>query len=486
MSNLSIRKALLSLLRTHLGFFTAQPHGRIMNRFSNDMGNVDELLSFALHECIDNLLSSVGTVVAVCFSVPPVIPVFLVLFYYMIRLRQFVTRSIIALKRLESVSKSPILDAVTASIRGVVCIRAFGREAVQQQKIVDTLDVQNRNWYAWWMANRFMGFRLDMVCVCILACSSIGGTLCRDFVAPELIGLTIVYSINMAGLFQYMVRNSVLVESFMTSFERLHHYEALPREADEGQHEPSGEFPREARIDVQDVHMRYRSDLPLVLKGLTFSLAGGSKVGVCGRTGSGKSSLFMALARLAEVTSGTLRIDGLDAASLSLSRLRRCISWVPQEPSFFTGSLRFNLDPHRTYADDTLWKTLKSVQMDEQMGDEGLELQISDGGSRFSCGERQLLSLARALLQHRRILCMDEAFANVDFETDNRVQAAVREMTSQVAATVLVIAHRMQTLADSDYVLVMEGGTIAEHGPPQQLLESGGTYSSMVRQGHPE
>jgi len=475
-------QALQHVLGTHLAFFSANPHGRILNRFSGDLGNVDEQLSQALHEVLDLGFIGAGAVVLVCITVPPAIVLFVVMLMYMVRLRRFVLKSMTELKRIDSSSRSPVFDCFTASLRGLTCIRAFGREDVTQQRMIDLLEDNAKAFFWWLITNRFIGFRLDMQCVLIMAVAAFGGAALRDIISPELLGLAVVHTISLSGLFQFMVRQSALVESFMTSFERLHAYAKLDGESDVGTVQPPAGFPQVGSLEVSGLRMRYREDFPDVLKGVDFVCPGGVKVGICGRTGSGKSSIFMALARLAEWTGGSVTIDGVDAASLPLGTLRRCISWVPQEPNFFSGTLRLNLDPFGRYADDELLEALRSVSMVDAVGAGGLDSVIADQGSNYSVGERQLLSLARALLQRRRILCMDEAFANVDFATDAKVQSAVRAVTEKVGATVLVIAHRMQTLAKSDYIVVMDDGLVAEHGPPQKLLEQGGAYASMVSQ----
>jgi len=320
-----------------------------------------------------------------------------------------------------------------------------------------------------------------MLSALIMAIATFGGAALRDLISPELVGLAIVNTISLSGLFQFMVRQSAMVESFMTSFERLLAYSRLTTEASLGSTEPSQGFPSGGAIKVAGLRMRYREDLPEVLKGVNFECAAGVKVGVCGRTGSGKSSIFMALARLTENTAGSITIDGTDVSKLHLQALRRCIAWVPQEPNFFSGSLRLNLDPFGLYSDESIQNALRSVQMTEAIGGEGLQTTIAEGGSNFSIGERQLLSLARALLQKRKILCMDEAFANVDFATDSKVQSAVRAVAEETGATVMVVAHRMMTLADSDYVVVMDDGVVAEHGHPKELLQKGGAYATMVQ-----
>eukprot|EP00442_Polarella_glacialis_P021614 CAMPEP_0115073786 /NCGR_PEP_ID=MMETSP0227-20121206/14980_1 /TAXON_ID=89957 /ORGANISM="Polarella glacialis, Strain CCMP 1383" /LENGTH=254 /DNA_ID=CAMNT_0002460685 /DNA_START=47 /DNA_END=811 /DNA_ORIENTATION=- len=254
----------------------------------------------------------------------------------------------------------------------------------------------------------------------------------------------------MSGLFQFMVRQSALVESFMTSFERLKSYSHLPPEEDAGSWDPSPDFPSKAELQVTNLSMRYRSDLPVVLKDVNFAVPEGLKSAFAVEPEAEKEFFFMALSRLADITGGSIAIDGVDIASMPLKALRRCIAWVPQEPSFFSGTLRMNLDPCGLYEDKYLLAALLSVQMVDAVGPQGLNLQIENQGSNFSVGERQLLSLARRGLRKRGL------------RDDSKVQAAIRTMTQDLRATVLVIAHRMQTLADSDHIVVMDAGRVVE------------------------
>jgi len=408
------------------------------------------------------------------------IPVFAIVFCYMVRLRQFVVKSMTQLKRMDSTSRSPVVDCFSASLKGVSSIRAFGREAESQQRMVELLQRNAQAWFWWLITNRFIGMRLDIQSVVIMAIATFGGALLRNIMPSELIGLAIVHTISLSGLFQFMVRQTAMVESFMTSFERLVTYSALPSEPEAAVTAVPADFPQHGSINVRGLHMRYREDLPEVLHGVTFECVGGTKVGICGRTGSGKSSLFMALARLADNTAGSIHIDGVPIDGLPMAALRNCVAWVPQEPNFFAGSLRQNLDARSALSDSELRDALRLVSMAEAV--QTLDAPLAEGGSNFSMGERQLLSLARALLQKRRIICMDEAFANVDFETDAKVQAAIRAVTEQTQATVLVVAHRMRTLADSDLLVVMGDGSVLETGTPQELLAQGGAYAQMVSQ----
>jgi len=483
--------ALNSTLHTPLAFFTSNPLGRILNRFSGDLSNVDEQLAESMHEVADLGFTALGALVVVCIAVPPVVPVFLLMLWYMVWLRRFVVKSMTELRRWDTVTRSPVLDRFTA-LKGLTCIRAFKREGEMQNVVMDLLEKNAKSWYWWLITNRFMGFRLDCQCVLIVAMAAYGSIALREHMPIELAALSLANAIGLAGVFQFMVRQSALVESFMASFERLEAYASLPAEPDNGKELPPDGYPRYGAVEMEGVRMRYRDDLPEVLKGVTFTVQGGSKAGLIGRTGSGKSSLFIALSRLAEVTEGKVSIDGVDVTTMPLSTLRRCIAWVPQEPSFFSGSLRMNLDPLSEFSDEMIEEVVKLVKMDAAVhASGGLNGVVAERGSNFSVGERQLLSLARALLQKRRVLCMDEAFANVDLDTDHKVQEAVREATGSVQATVLVIAHRLQSLTDSDCMVVMDNGVVAEYGPPQELLHrsqeqtpakavEGATYAALL------
>lgn len=298
---------------------------------------------------------------------------------------------------------------------------------------------------------------------------------------------------SLSGLFQFMVRQSALVETFLTSVERLLFYgknidveEDAPvaSERDHGTKDGGGQeggvnsWPQGGSIAVADLSVRYRSDLPEVIHRLSFTVPAGSKVGIVGRTGSGKSSLIQALFRLNEVTSGTIMIDGIDTSTLALRSLRSRLSFIPQEPVLFTGTLRYNLDPFHRCADADLWAALEGVGMRSAV--DGLDMRVTENGQNISTGQRQLVSLARAMLLGNKVVVMDEATANVDYATDDQVQRTMRDAHVFREATILIIAHRIKTIADADYVAVLDGGSVVEFGPPQQLIAAGGTFAGMV------
>jgi len=245
---------------------------------------------------------------------------------------------------------------------------------------------------------------------------------------------------------------------------------------------PSGSWPSKGEIQYQNASMRYR-DGPLVLKGVSLNIKAGEKIGICGRTGSGKSSLMITLFRISELErdGGKIMIDGVDTGEIGTSALRLNLSIIPQDPVMFSNSIRYNLDPFTTATEEELWTVLQKVNMVEAVAalPNGLDHMVSEGGGNFSLGQRQLICIARSLLRKPKILVMDEATASIDNTTDAQIQQMIRENFAD--ATVLTIAHRLNTIMDSDRVLVMDDGEIAEFDAPGKLLQKdGGHFRAMV------
>ena len=287
------------------------------------------------------------------------------------------------------------------------------------------------------------------------------------------------YALQLAGTFQWTVRQYALAESFMASTERLVEYCGLEGEAgatSKGLEGGEHWAPTAGAIVLDGLGCRYRADLPLVLTNLSATITAGSNVGVVGRTGSGKSSLLLALARLNHVDGGRVLIDGVDVASVPLPVLRKALVLVPQEPHLFAGSLRFNLDPWGEHPDCKLLDTLKMLGLPQD-----LERVVSENGENLSVGERQLLCVCRALLVDRRIIAVDEATASVDQETDAVIQNVLRTAPQFTAATLVVVAHRIKTIIDSDQILVLDRGKLIENGPPQDLIAANGAFAELVR-----
>jgi len=269
------------------------------------------------------------------------------------------------------------------------------------------------------------------------------------------------------------VRMSTDVENNLISVERCVQFTQLETEADfKGPNEPPPNWPDKGAIVFKDLQMKYRDNLPLVLKGINANIKPREKIGICGRTGSGKSSLMLSLFRIVEPTQGTIIIDGQDITHLGLHDLRSKLAIIPQDPTLFTGTIRSNMDPFNSFTDDKIWRALEAVEMKDQIlcMDKQLDAPVTEYGENLSVGMRQLLCLARALLKRSKILVMDEATANVDFETDALIQKAIRREFQDV--TVLTIAHRINTILDCNRVLVLVGGNVVEFNTPQELLKN--------------
>ena len=297
-------------------------------------------------------------------------------------------------------------------------------------------------------------------------------TLSSKFIPAGSLALGLSFSFQLTQFLKFAVRMVAQFEAQMNSVERIKYYsEEIPQEKEEHSNEPSipEDWPQEGNIVAKDVYMRYR-DGPMVVKGVSFAVTGGEKVGIAGRTGSGKSSLMVALFRIQELASGQILIDGIDCATVPLHLLRSKLGIIPQDPVMFSASVRFNLDPFNEHSDMDVWDALRSVHMDQHVSSlpGKLEEMVAEGGDNFSVGQRQLICIARALLRRPRILVLDEATASVDNDTDELVQAMVRDKFQ--GATVLTIAHRLHTIIDYDKIMVLDSGRLAEMDQPSSLL----------------
>ncbi|GAB9476735.1 Abc transporter c family member 2 [Globisporangium polare] len=270
----------------------------------------------------------------------------------------------------------------------------------------------------------------------------------------------------------------------MTSVERLLHFRSIPAEDDGESATPINReiWPSQGSIKFDNLCLKYRPELPLVLRGVNMEIQGGEKVGICGRTGAGKSSLMIALFRICEFESGSVLIDGVDIQSVKLRELRQSLAIIPQDPVLYSGSLRENLDPFGDYADEAIWSVLQQVQLADNLKKwgAGLDFVVSESGDNLSVGQRQLLCIARALLKDSKIVVLDEATANVDSATDSLIQVTIKE--TFVSKTVLIIAHRINTILHCDKIAVMDAGQVAEFGSPSELLsQPESIFSSLAK-----
>ncbi|XP_077405833.1 ATP-binding cassette sub-family C member 4 isoform X1 [Vanacampus margaritifer] len=472
-----------TILRTHVRFFDINPIGRVLNRFSKDIGLLDSMMPWTFVDFVQVFLQILGVVAVAVGVIPwillPVLPLLIVFLF----LRRYFLETSRDIKRLESTTRSPVFSHLSSSLQGLWTIRAFRAEGRFQKAFDDHQDLHSAAWFLFLTTSRWFAVRLDGMCSIFVIITTFGCLLLRDQLDAGSVGLALSYSITLMGMFQWGVRQSAEVENMMTSVERVVEYTELESEAPwETKKRPPPGWPGKGQVTFDRVNFSYSPDGPKVLDNLKVTFQPKEKVGIVGRTGAGKSSLVSALFRLAE-PQGNIYIDGMLTSELGLHDIRQRMSIIPQDPVLFTGTMRKNLDPFNQHSDEELWNSLQEVQLkgvvEELPGK--LETVLAESGSNFSVGQRQLVCLARAILRKNRILIIDEATANVDPRTDELIQRTIREKFQE--CTVLTIAHRLNTIIDSDRILVLDAGRIHAYDEPYTLLlDPSSIFRKMVQQ----
>nr|XP_040235077.1 multidrug resistance-associated protein 1 isoform X1 [Anopheles coluzzii]XP_049465497.1 multidrug resistance-associated protein 1 isoform X1 [Anopheles coluzzii] len=465
-------------------FFDITPVGRVLNRFSKDIDTTDSDLPATLRAWSACFFGVVATLVVISISTPifaaVIVPIGIL--YYAVQ--RFYVATSRQLKRLESVSRSPIYSHFGETIQGVQTIRAY---SVQDRFILESDEKVDGNQLCYCpsiIANRWLAVRLEMVGNLIILFAALFAVLGRETMNAGLVGLSVSYALQITQTLNWLVRMTSDVETNIVAVERIKEYGETKQEA--AWELPNSTLPRDwpeqGMVEFRDFQVRYREGLELVLRGISFTVNGGEKVGIVGRTGAGKSSLTLALFRIIESAGGSIVIDGQDISQLGLHALRSRLTIIPQDPVLFSGTLRINLDPFNAQSDDDIWKALEHAHLKTFVKGltAGINHEVTEGGENLSVGQRQLICLARALLRKTKVLILDEATAAVDLETDDLIQRTIR--TEFKDCTVLTIAHRLNTIMDSDKVIVLDKGQIVEFAPPAELLQSkNSAFYSMAK-----
>ncbi|XP_041973788.1 ATP-binding cassette sub-family C member 4-like [Aricia agestis] len=460
-----------NLLGAVMRFFDTNPSGRVLNRFSKDTGAMDELLPRTILETLQMYLFMLSILVLNALALPfTLVPTAVLLVIFVIVLKWYLSAAQ-AIKRLESTTKSPVFSMLNSTISGISTIRSSDSQDRLIKTFDDAQDLNSSAFYTFLGANSAFGLYMDILCLVYLAVV-IAIFLLIDFgsvVAVGSVGLAISQSMSLTMILQMAARVTADFLAQMTSVERVLEYTNLPAEEnlETGPTKPPKTWPSDGYLEFKKVDLRYGPEDPPVLKDLNFSIKSGWKVGIVGRTGAGKSSLISALFRLSTID-GSITIDGIDTKGIGKKELRSKISIIPQEPVLFNATLRYNLDPFDQYNDLDIWRALEQVELKDAIP--ALDFNVSEGGANFSVGQRQLVCLARAILRSNKILIMDEATANVDPQTDGLIQKTIRDQFAN--CTVLTIAHRLNTIMDSDRILVMDKGSVAEFDHPFILLSN--------------
>ncbi|OSX72672.1 hypothetical protein BU14_0415s0017 [Porphyra umbilicalis] len=488
------RRLLLSVLKAPMSWFDRTPLGRIINRFVADLDKVDSTLSSSLQSVMRLVLGLTGTIALVLYTVPAfVVPLAAISTLFFI-VQEYYRPCGLDLRRLESVSRSPLISHFTESVDGATTIRAYNGQARARATSAEAMDEVNRFVFLGASANRWLATRLDLLSTLLTFSAVTLVVVFRGTIAPSLAGLMLSYLLGLSSSITWVVRQVTDTESQMSSLERIEEYssDAVPHEDNEvGQtaDDPVGftpvtpiatpvrvrtGWPRTGRVEFENVTMRYRPDLPPVLNGVSFVAAPGERIGIVGRTGAGKSSLVAALFRLTELDSGRILVDGVDVAQLPLSTLRSRLSILPQEAFIFSSTVRGNLDPLDEATDAQVWAAIESAGLKGWV--KSLATPVIENG--VSAGQRQLLCLGRVLLRDSSVLVLDEATASVDAATDTAVGNTI---ATKLHATTLTIAHRLRSVIDSDKILVLDRGRVVEFAHPADLLaDPASALSSLV------
>ncbi|TGO38380.1 hypothetical protein BHYA_0076g00310 [Botrytis hyacinthi] len=505
------------VLRTPLRWLDTVPTGRILNRFTADFSAMDSQLSTNFAQTASAFLEIVGIMVSAFFVSPYIIIIALVLLGICTYIALLYIKGARSLKRLESIQKSPMISHFGSALAGLSTIRAFSNAPVFEARMHELVDSFSAATWHNWLFNRWFGLRMALV-GSFFSSSVAAFIVSTHGVDASLAGFALSFALSYRRAVIHTIRLLASAELDMNAAERIFEYTQLDMEPQGGTDNIRASWPEEGKLEVTDLEVGYAEGLPAILKGLSFSVDKNQRVGIVGRTGAGKSTLSLALFRFLEARAGTIMIDGIDISTLKLHDLRTRLSIIPQDPVLFSGTIRSNLDPFDEFSDQQLKEALQRVHLipsansspapeletpaesstaassssitatiTEPLNKENtnvflnLTSPISSAGANLSQGQKQLLCLARAILSRPKVLLLDEATSAVDMSTDTLIQRSIREEFANT--TLLVVAHRLSTVADFDRILVMRDGAAAEFGSPRELLEvEDGVFKGMVEQ----
>ncbi|KAH9036170.1 ATP-binding cassette transporter [Lactarius pseudohatsudake] len=482
-STVLYKKLLETVLFANIRFHDTVSRGRLLNRFGKDFEGIDSSLSDNFGRSTVNGLSVMTTFITL--SIVGGLRFFLVilvigsLYWNVSKIYGQTSRD---MRRLDSVTRSPLYSIYGETISGVTIIRAFGASSKFLRDMLKCVDTNTNPYYWMWGVNRWLSIRFNLLSAVIVGLAAFVSIL-TPTIDAALAGFILAFASTVTNDILFMVRRFVSLEQSMVALERVKEYSDLEVEPPEFvEPRPPVSWPSNGEIECENLVIRYAPELPDVLHNLNFSVKPGEKVGILGRTGSGKSTLALSFFRFVEATEGRIVIDGIDISKIGLTDLRSKLTIIPQDPTILSGTLRSTLDVFEEYQDAKIYEALKRVHLipsgdDEPQEDSvnvnvfrDLDSPVSEGGDNFSTGEKQLLCMARAILKRSKVLVMDEATASVDYATDELISQTIRHEFAD--STILTIAHRLRTVIDYNRVMLLEEGCIVEFDSPTVLLSN--------------
>nr|XP_023024510.1 probable multidrug resistance-associated protein lethal(2)03659 [Leptinotarsa decemlineata] len=462
-----------SVVNSVMSFFDSHFIGNVLNRFSEDLAQIDEHLPFILKECLGVLFATIGHIGLVLTVDTRFIIYISIVCFLLLVIRTIYIPTGRSLKRLEASSRSPMIGHLNATLDGLTTIRAYKAERILIDEFDRHQDLYTSAYYTSICSLRGFNFFMDCIGSTLLISVVINFLFFDTGASAGNVGLALTQVTSLGNSIQWGLRQWSEMENNMTSVERVLEYAGIPSEKKGG--EVLDNWPTDGTVEYENVCLAYNNEK--ILKNLTFEVEPKQRIGIVGRTGAGKSSLISSIFRLYDVQ-GKILIDGVDIRRLSLKFLRKKLAIIPQDPVLFSGTARTNLDPFREFEDEELWSVLEKVDLKNSISN--LD-NVIGSVSNFSCGQKQLFCLARALLRKSKILILDEATANMDHETDARLHKTISQHFTD--CTVFIIAHRLHSILECDKVMVLDKGVLIEFDDPLSLLENeNGIFHKMVKQ----
>lgn len=475
-----------SLFRAPMSFYDSTPLGRILSRVSSDLSIVDLDVPFGLLFAVGATTNCYANLTVLAVVTWQVLFVSIPMIYFALRLQGYYFATAKELMRMNGTTKSFVANHLAESVAGAVTIRAFKQEDRFFVKSLGLIDINATPFFHSFAANEWLIQRLETVSAVVLASAA----LCMVILPPGtfssgFIGMALSYGLSLNASLVFSIQNQCNIANYIISVERLNQYMHVPSEAPEiiEGNRPPVNWPVVGRVEIKELQIRYRPDAPLVLRGITCTFEGGHKIGIVGRTGSGKTTLIGALFRLVEPAGGKIIVDGIDIGSIGLHDLRSRFGIIPQDPTLFNGTVRYNLDPLSQHSDQEIWEVLGKCQLQESVQEKegGLDSSVVEDGANWSMGQRQLFCLGRALLRRSRVLVLDEATASIDNATDLILQKTIR--TEFADCTVITVAHRIPTVMDCTKVLSISDGKLVEYDEPMNLMKKEGSlFGKLVKE----